>query len=422
MLKKILIGIGIIAVLFTVYYLQKPKYGKKPKVEVKSMALESISESINVSGTVEVQKEIIINPNLDGFVYDVLKKDGDNVSKGEVILIIKNSNAVSNLIQDRISTKLEYNSALSDFCSKKALYTTKGISKTAYNQALDRLKKSDVALNAVDGKFELLKEQGIDLEPLVASFKDRVEVKAPIDGKIIALNCKKADFLRGGEPIAIVADMKSIVAKVYCDEIDVEKIIHGQEATISIEALGNKKFNGNITQIGTLAKSIENIASIEVLIKFNEFDEAIRPGMTVDARIIVNKKQNVFTVPIVALYVEENEMVTNKSYTKKKDIFKARESYYVLGIEVKNETFKEFEVGKVKKFEVEIGIIGEDNVEVTSGVNTADLIITYSDKLIAPSDIILYKTGEFMKEDNLPREERTEERTTEEDEGKQESD
>jgi HlyD family secretion protein len=88
---------------------------------------------------------------------------------------------------------------------------------------------------------------------------------------------------------------------VNVDEADIGKIQEGQKATFSVSAYPNRTFEGRITQAHYASTTTSGVVTYETVLKVDNTDLSLRPGMTATADITVKKVENTTLVPSAAL-------------------------------------------------------------------------------------------------------------------------
>jgi HlyD family secretion protein len=169
----------------------------------------------------------------------------------------------------------------------------------------------------------------------------------------------------------------------------------GQTADVSIDAIPNRIFKGRVIEMGNtailrstgLAASQSAVSSQEakdfkVVVALNDPPEDIRPGLSCTAKVTTATRNRVLSIPIQALTVrQKGDLEAPKKDEKGKDpgpvdpvLEKARKEE-VQGVFVVSGEKAEFR-------KVDTGVTGTTDIEVTSGLNEGDQIITGSYKVI----------------------------------------
>ncbi|MCX6251327.1 MAG: HlyD family secretion protein [Bacteroidetes bacterium] len=105
--------------------------------------------------------------------------------------------------------------------------------------------------------------------------------------------------------VAELPDLSKMNSRTYINEIDISKIRKGQSVKVSIDAFPDKKFTGFVAEVANIGQQQPNSNAkvFEVLIRINETDTIIlRPGMTTKNTIGTAMINNVFSIPIEAVF------------------------------------------------------------------------------------------------------------------------
>jgi HlyD family secretion protein len=135
---------------------------------------------------------------------------------------------------------------------------------------------------------------------------------------------------------------------VEVDEIDIPKVKTGQEAIITLDALPDAEFIGEVTTIFPLPKEVGGVVLYDVKIKFDVPEgSGIRVGMSAEADIVLAKRSNVLLIPDRA--IEEDE-----------------EGRTIVKVMVGEE---------IEERPVEIGISDGFDTEIISGLREGEVVI-----------------------------------------------
>ena len=99
----------------------------------------------------------------------------------------------------------------------------------------------------------------------------------------------------------IAQDLKDMEVAASVDEADIGNIKEGQECAFTVDAFANRKFGGQVSQIRKAATTVQNVVTYTVIISAANRDLSLLPGMTADARIILQNRPQVLAAPNAAL-------------------------------------------------------------------------------------------------------------------------
>jgi HlyD family secretion protein len=99
--------------------------------------------------------------------------------------------------------------------------------------------------------------------------------------------------------VATLPDLSSMLSKVYVSEVDISKVVPGQEVNITVDAFPAKSYSGSVFTVANIGEKLPNSDSkvFEVQIKVEGSDFLLRPSMTTNNKIIIKILDNVTYVP-----------------------------------------------------------------------------------------------------------------------------
>jgi len=148
-----------------------------------------------------------------------------------------------------------------------------------------------------------LKDQELSLQSLLEQLED-YNITSPIDGVVIAKYYKAGDNISNSNNnsniLMTVADMSKMTFTIAVDELDISKMKIGQKVDVTADALPGVQLEGEITNIPAEGTSSNGVTTYSVEVTISEPGN-LKPGMNVNAEIIVESKQDVLKLPIAAV-------------------------------------------------------------------------------------------------------------------------
>ncbi|MCS6773759.1 MAG: efflux RND transporter periplasmic adaptor subunit [Thermoflexales bacterium] len=217
-------------------------------------------------------------------------------------------------------------------------------------QAKAQLAQAEIGLRNVEAQLANARNQVRLVEIQVKQAQRRIEqatLRSPIDGVIANLNVKVGETV-GTQPIVTVVDTSLFHIDITVDEIDIAKVSEGQEVNITLDSLPGVTVKGKVKRISPVSRVVNGVVSYDVRVDIGETEAPLRSGMTANASIILERREDVLLVPNWA-------------------IRRDRES---------GKTFVTRRVGdQVSEVEVKLGLRNESFTEVVSGLNPGDVIL-----------------------------------------------
>lgn len=415
--KRTYIIIGsVVLVALIVLAVVKRNNKELPRVATEKSELRTIIETVTANGKIQPETDVKISPYISGEIMELLVKEGDIVTQGQLLAKIDpeiykstlqqneaqlngqranlaNSRAMLAQVQARLSN------AETNFNRQKKLWEQKVISDADYETAKTNFDVAKADLEAGKQNVKASEFSVTSLEAVLRKANEdfrKTAVYAPADGKISQLSVEKGERVTGasqfsaGTELMRIANLNSMEARVEVNENDIVRVKMGDTCLIEVDAYLNRKFRGIVTQIATAAKSalgssVDQVTNFEVrihidkesykdLIPENRPDfSPFRPGMSTSVDIQTRTVKNVIAVPIQA--------VTTREDTTGKRIHRPKNNDESAGNdndEAKNkpsaQSFKEYvfvyDNGTVKLREVKTGIQDNSWIEVVSGLES----------------------------------------------------
>jgi HlyD family secretion protein len=110
----------------------------------------------------------------------------------------------------------------------------------------------------------------------------------------------------GGTVLMKMADLNLVQVRTLVDETDIGKIQPGQTATVTVDAFPNRPFHGEVLKIEPQAQTEQNVTMFPVLVRIDNRQGLLRPGMNAEVEIHVGEREGVLTVPNAALRTQRD--------------------------------------------------------------------------------------------------------------------
>ena len=313
-----------------------------------------IQKSTVATGKVEPRNEILIKPQMSGIISEVYKEAGDMVKAGDIIAKIQVVPDMVNLssAESRVErAKLAANQSRSNYERDLKLYQNDVISREEFEKVELQYKNDEEELRAATDNLSLVRT-GITQSSAQIS---NTLVRSTVDGTILDIPVKvgnsviQTNNFNDGTTVASVADLSDMLFIGKIDETEVGRLTSGMPIEITIGAIQGRTIPANLEYISP--KGTEESGAIlfemKAALKIPE-DLFIRAGYSANANIILDKREQVLTIPESSLE------------------FSGDSAFVYM---VKNEEPQEFERHFVK-----IGLSDGINIEVTEGLKENDRI------------------------------------------------
>jgi len=136
---------------------------------------------------------------------------------------------------------------------------------------------------------------------------DHAQLLAPFSGTITEVDVSTGDLVSAGDTAFRIDDLNSIYIDLEISEVDLTSLKVGQQATLEFDALPDKEYTGEVTEIGMIGTVSQGVVNYPVTVRVTDADENIRPGMTASVTITTDQANDVLVVPNKAIHTSSGQ-------------------------------------------------------------------------------------------------------------------
>jgi RND family efflux transporter MFP subunit len=303
----------------------------KAAVPVGDVVRGSIEAVVKTTGTLKAKEQAVVLTEREGrFVMgvnsaDVRLDEGDEIEAGQIIAELNNPELVAKLAIDARKQDVEH--------AEKAL-----------ERALKLLEEGMISESEVEPTRSAATSARYAYDAAAAEL-EKLKIRSPVSGRIVKLaEIVDGDRVQPGVEIATIMNYRTIIAEVNIANPDFPRVKVGQHVRVSNFALKGEQFTGEVTTVRPTADQQTRAFKAEITI--DNQAEKLRPGMYVQADVVVARHEGAVVVPPGLVLTRNNKQVV---------------------FVVENE--------EAVAREVHIGIETRDAVEVINGIEPGDALI-----------------------------------------------
>jgi HlyD family secretion protein len=135
-----------------------------------------------------------------------------------------------------------------------------------------------------------------------------VTIRAPSAGTVIARNVAEGQVIAssvnspsGGTSLLTLANLGTVYDSTLVNESDVGKVRTGQQVRVTVDAYPGRTFRGVVEKVEPRATVQQSVTFFPVLVRLDNADRALMPGMNTDVSILVDQREGVVAVPLDAV-------------------------------------------------------------------------------------------------------------------------
>jgi HlyD family secretion protein len=326
----------LIVVVVTVLALREPA----PVVQIVSVTREDLTATITSNGKVEPISPTVARAQFPAFVAEVKGAEGQAVHRGQLVLRLDDSDIRAQLSQaraDLLAAQTDLRNArtggppdevaqlqgslqnaetqvaslertqqeLGQLVAKQAatqyevaqnqvaLATARANLQTLQEKKAALAQRAAVAAQSASLRLQQSRDQVAALEEKVRS----ATVVAPVDGILYSLPLRQGDFVKLGDVLAEMADLRHVRVRAFVDEPDLGALKPNQAVQVKWDAIPNRTWTGKIEQLPkqVVPRGARSVG--EVLCSIDNDKIELLPNVNVEVRIWVHEVHGALVVP-----------------------------------------------------------------------------------------------------------------------------
>ncbi|MEM9676149.1 MAG: efflux RND transporter periplasmic adaptor subunit, partial [Bacteroidota bacterium] len=408
----VIISLAIALILALIFVARELEWiGGKKAIEVRLAKAEphTILERVSASGTVQPITEVKISPEVPGEIIELNVEEGDSVKQDQLLVRIRPDNFESilsrtqaNLNQQRAalaqseaqasSSQAQLERARLAFERNKKLYDDQVISDADFEQFQSDFQVAEQSFESARQNVQAARYAVRSAEASVDEARENLSltsIYAPMGGIVSKLDVEQGERVVGtsqmaGTEMLRIADLSQMEVRVDVNENDIIRVSLRDTAMIEVDAYSyeNYRFKGLVTSIANTANeklTSEAVTEFEVRIRLlNESYQDLletrgpfpfRPGMTASVDILTNRKEDVLSVPLSAVTTRAKPEKDDEEEEANRDAFSTEET-------LDEVVFRKSSDERVEKIVVKTGISDYEFIEILSGLEAGDEIVT----------------------------------------------
>lgn len=354
MKKILLIILAVIVVVGLVVLMVVRQQAGYTHVLTATLKRQDLSTIVSGTGQIKPKTYVNVGATAMGRVTHLYVKEGDRVTKGEVVATIENVQQEANVTGQEAAIAAAKTDIVADIAAEKtaqanvehaqadleqkkadweraqALFKD-GImakqdydaKKAAYDLDVASVDQAVAQLNQAKANTQSGRAHMETQEATLRANQDllnRTIATAPFDGIVTNEPVREGETVvegiqnTEGSTLMTLADMSVVTAEVKVDETDIVNLQLGQPADVTVDALPGKVFKGTVTLVGDQAllrstgiatsqstTGTEEAKDFKVVVTLSDPSNELKPGLSCTAKITTAHKSNVLALPIQAL-------------------------------------------------------------------------------------------------------------------------
>jgi HlyD family secretion protein len=310
-MKKIIIAAIIVILIgggLLIFYMSKNGAVKYKTVQVQNGSLRA---TVTATGTVNAVKTVLVGTQVSGTLKDLHVDFNSQVKKGQIIAEIDPATLQAQVDQARANmlaakANVEKAKAMLEDAKKTRDRNRQLFSKNLI--AKSDLDTSEATHDSNSAQVSASTAQVAQTEAALRFAEINLrytKIVSPVDGIVVSRNVDVGQTVAASFQtptlFTIAQDLTKMQIDTNIDEADIGKIKTGQDAEFSVDAYPDRTFRGIVEQIRIAPITVQNVVTYDVVIKVDNSDLTLKPGMTANVSVVVANKEKTLKIPNAAL-------------------------------------------------------------------------------------------------------------------------
>ncbi|WP_343329843.1 efflux RND transporter periplasmic adaptor subunit [Polaribacter staleyi] len=327
---------------------------------------ENVTTMVTATGTIEPITQVEVGTQVSGVVEKIYVDYNSVVKEGQLIAELDKTN----LNASKTQAQAAYDNAVSQrnylktiYDRQKSLYNNQVISKADFDEATYNYQ---TAKGTVTQRYSDLQQAKTNL--------GYANIYSPIDGVVLSRAIDEgqtvAASLSTPTLFTIAQDLKEMQVEADVDEADIGQVKEGQRVEFTVDAYLGETFEGVVTQVRLDPTVTSNVVTYTVVIKADNPDLKLKPGLTATISIFTLELKDVLTAEAKAInFKPEREILAtyNLQHQLEANNNKLSKSETTLWVLENN--------GAITKKVVSLGASDGVHVQLLSGVSEGDKLV-----------------------------------------------
>ena len=279
--------------------------------EVAVVERRDLEIQAEAAGLVEPLRVVEVKSKASGEILRMHVETGDEVAEGALLAEIDPRDVRNALAQAEADLEVAHArlvTAEAQRARTEELRRANVVTKQEYETA---------ALEEANARAQLVKAR-TNLE-LARERMGDVTIQAPIAGTIIQKSVEEGQIIAsassnvsGGTTLLLMADLAEMQVRALVDETDIGRIAPGQPARVTAESYPGRPFAGEVLKIEPQAVVEQNVTMFPVLVRLDNPEGLLKPGMNAEVEIEIARRQGVVAVPNSAIVSPREALAAGK--------------------------------------------------------------------------------------------------------------
>ena len=306
--------------------------GQPVPVIVASAIVDDVVDRVEALGTTFANESVRVTASVTEIIREIRFEDGQSVAAGDVLVVLEKAEEEADL---------------------RAAEAVLAERQFAFERAQELERRNFTTTAQLDERRAALLQAEAQIEAVKARIANRI-VRAPFDGVVGIRNISPGALVAPGDLVTTLDDLSVIKLDFTVPAVQLPSLVRGLPIVAKAQAFGGREFTGEITSIAPQVDPVSRAVSARALIP--NPDRLLKPGLLMTVELLKNARR--------AIVIPEEALIPLARQT------------FVLVVDQ--------ETNVADRREVQTGARRPGAVEILSGLEEGELVITHGTMQVAP--------------------------------------
>ncbi|MDO8721148.1 MAG: efflux RND transporter periplasmic adaptor subunit, partial [Syntrophales bacterium] len=316
MKKFIIAGILILMAIAAVAFFKFRNNGDELRFRTERISRGDVVSTVTATGTVNAVTTVLVGTQVSGTIKHIYADFNSSVKRGQLIATIDPATFEAQVAQARANSLVaKANVAKAEAVVLDARRTMNRSRELFSSNLIARsdLDTSETNYASAEAQLAAAKAQVVQTEAAARYAETNLKytrIISPVEGVVISRNVDVGQTVAASFQTPtlfnIAQDLTKMQVNASVDEADIGKIVVGQGVNFTVDAYPEMTFKGGVSQVRIAPVTVQNVVTYDVVIRVDNIDLKLKPGMTANVSIIVAEKKDVLRIPDAAMRFRPN--------------------------------------------------------------------------------------------------------------------
>jgi len=318
--RKVIAGIILIILIGTGAFFLLKGGEKGPKYRVEKVSRGDVRATVTATGTVNAVTTVLVGTQVSGTIKNLYVDYNSPVKKGQLLAQIDPAAFEAQVLQARANLLLAKANEAKAAVSLADARRTRDRNRTLFTRNLIARSDLDTAETNAQVALTQLSAARAQVEQARAALSYAetnlryTRIVSPVDGTVISRSVDVGQTVAASFQTPtffyIAQDLTRMQIDTSVDEADIGKVRVDQPVEFSVDAYPDFVFKGKVAEVRSAPITVQNVVTYDVVVRVDNPDLRLKPGMTANVSIVLSDKAGVLRVPNAALRLRLAEAET----------------------------------------------------------------------------------------------------------------